>query len=191
MKVIAGLGNPGARYAGTRHNLGFDVLDRLADRLAAPEWREKHKGLIAEARFKSERVLLVKPLTYMNLSGECVAPAARNKAHSPDEILAVVDDINLPLGRLRLRGGGSAGGHNGLKSLIERLGSRDFHRMRMGVGDSRATGDLSHHVLARFRPDEKQAVQEMIEEACDAALVWLTDGIDTAMNRYNTGGPRA
>lgn len=187
MKIIVGLGNPGARYAGTRHNLGFDVLDALARQCAAAPWREKHQGLIAEASHRGERLLFIKPQTFMNLSGACVAPAVRNKAQSPDEILVVVDEVNLPLGRIRLRAGGSAGGHNGLKSLIERLGTKEFHRMRMGVGDDRAKHDLSDHVLTRFRPDEKPVVSDMVDRACDAALVWLTEGIEIAMNRFNTG----
>ncbi len=185
MKLIAGLGNPGARYRGTRHNLGFDVLDALANRLGCAFNREKHNGLIAEAMDSGEKLLLVKPQTYMNLSGDCVAALARNKVHDPADVLVVVDDINLPIGRVRMRMGGSAGGHNGLKSLIERLGTKDFHRLRLGVGDERKSRDLADHVLSRFHPDEFDAVNEMTDRAQDAVLLWVKEGGTAAMNRYN------
>jgi len=183
--MIVGLGNPGARYRSTRHNLGFDVLDRLAEAMGASFDREKCEGLIAEHAHRGQKVLLVKPLTYMNRSGDCVAKLARNKVHDPADLLVVVDDVNLPLGRLRARAGGSAGGHNGLKSLIERTGSKDFHRLRLGVGDDRRTGDLSDHVLERFRPDEREAVEEMTGRAVDAVRCWIEEGVEKTMDRFN------
>lgn len=185
MKVIAGLGNPGAQYRNTRHNLGFDVLDRLAARYSVSFGKEKHNGLLAELRIGPERVLLVKPQTFMNLSGACIAAAARNRAHAPEEVLVVVDDIHLDLGRMRVRAGGSAGGHNGLKSVIERLGSPDFHRLRLGVGDDRAGKNLSGHVLSRFRPEEYALVTKIVEAGADAVEHWVSSGVDSAMAAFN------
>ncbi len=183
--MIVGLGNPGARYRNTRHNLGFEVLDRLAGDLGADFDREKHEGLIAELTHRDRKVLLVKPLTYMNRSGDCVVKLARNKVHDPADLLVVVDDVNLPLGKLRMRAGGSAGGHNGLKSLIERTGSKDFHRLRLGVGDDRRSPDLADHVLARFRPDEREAVADMTSRAVQAVRCWLEEGVEKTMDRFN------
>ena len=185
MKLIVGLGNPGRRYEQTRHNLGFITLDALAEKLGARFDKEKHEGLLAEARHGTEKLLLLKPQTFMNLSGGCVAKVARNKVHEPADVLVVVDDINLPLGRLRFRAGGSAGGHNGLKSMIERLGTPEFHRMRMGVGDKQAGDDLARHVLAKFRPEERKAVEELTQRGVDGILAWTVSGIETAMNQYN------
>lgn len=185
MKIIAGLGNPGPGYRNTRHNLGFLLLDQLADRLGVSFDKEKHHGLLAQARHGSEKLLLVKPQTFMNRSGDCLANVCRNTIFDPADLLVVVDDINLPLGRIRFRAGGSAGGHNGLKSIIERLGSPEFHRMRMGVGDERKSRDLADHVLSTFQPEERSAVQSMMDRGVDAAMAWLEGGIERAMNGYN------
>ncbi len=185
VKVIAGLGNPGPKYTYTRHNLGFRALEALARTLHTDFDREKHQGLLAQAMEGSEKLMLVKPLTFMNRSGDCLAPLLRNKISSPESLLVVVDDINLPLGKLRFRAGGSAGGHNGLKSLIERVGCRDFHRLRMGVGSSNPSQDLADHVLAKFHPDEQPDVNAMLELAPEAILCWVRDGIEAAMCRYN------
>lgn len=190
MKMIAGLGNPGPRYKNTRHNLGFMVLDGVAERLGVALDRERHQGLVAEAAHTGTKMLLVKPLTYMNLSGACIAEAARNKVFDPADLLVVVDDINLPLGRLRFRPGGSAGGHNGLKSVIERLGSDAFHRLRLGVGASKPGENLVDHVLSKFAPDEWPEVNPMVARAVDAALCWAAEGMQAAMNRYNDPGGR-
>lgn len=185
VKLIAGLGNPGPAYVNTRHNLGFMVLDSLAEKLGVRFDKEKHQGLLAEASVGPLKLMLVKPQTYMNLSGGCIAQVARNKIFEPSDLLVVVDDVNLPLGRLRLRAGGSAGGHNGLKSTIERVGSPDFHRMRIGVGDNREGADLAGHVLAKFRPDEREAVEEIRKRAVEGILLWAKSGIEEAMNRVN------
>lgn len=185
MKVIVGLGNPGPRYRHTRHNFGFMVLERLGQKLGASAEREKHQGLLCEARHGAEKLLLVRPLTFMNRSGDCVAPVVRNTIFTPADLLVVTDDIHLPLGKMRLRAGGSAGGHNGLKSLIERLGTPDFHRLRLGVGDDRHSDDLADHVLAKFLPDERDLVEETTERAAEAVLCWITDGVERAMNQYN------
>lgn len=185
MKLIVGLGNPGPRYRNTRHNLGFTVIDRVAERLGAAFDRERHHGLVAEPRAEADRVLLVKPLTFMNRSGECVAPMARHSGCDPNHLLIVADDVNLPLGRLRLRADGSAGGHNGLKSIIARLGTDAFPRLRLGVGDDRTGEELADHVLSKFRPEEWPVVERMTAEAAEAVLCWLREGIERAMNAYN------
>ena len=185
MSVVVGLGNPGPKYRNTRHNVGFRVLDLMADRLKAPFARERYRGLVAETRLGDRRLLLLKPQTFMNVSGASVAEAARYWADSPEDVLVVADDVNLPLGRLRFRAGGSAGGHNGLKSIIAQLGSQDFPRLRIGVGDDRGGADLADHVLGTFSPDERQVVEETIERAVSAVLCYLDDGLETAMNRYN------
>ena len=185
MKIVAGLGNPGPRYRNTRHNLGFMLADRLADRLSAVFDREKHQGAIAQAVWQGGKVLLVKPQTFMNRSGDCLARICKNTIFDPADLLVVVDDINMPLGRLRLRAGGSAGGHNGLKSITERLGSPDYHRMRMGVGDDRRAPELAEHVLSGFLPEEREAVEGMLDRGTEAALLWLAGGIGPAMNAYN------
>jgi PTH1 family peptidyl-tRNA hydrolase len=161
------------------------VLDRIAEMVGVSFDREKHQGQIAQASHRGEKLLLVKPLTFMNRSGDCIARLSRNTIYDPADLLVAVDDIHLPLGKLRFRAGGSAGGHNGLKSIIERTGSRDFHRMRMGVGDDRRSGDLADHVLSKFLPEERDAVADSIERAAEAALYWAVEGISPAMNTYN------
>jgi PTH1 family peptidyl-tRNA hydrolase len=185
VKLIVGLGNPGAAYRHTRHNIGFDVLDRLAVRLDAAFDREKFGGAIAAARVDGEKVLLLKPLTYMNLSGDSVAQAARYHADSPADILVVYDEVDLPLGKLRLRKSGSAGTHNGMKSVIERLGTEDVPRLRVGVGAEQQKGDRVAHVLGKFRPDERVAIAAAIEQAADACFCFVKEGVDAAMNRFN------
>lgn len=185
MKIIVGLGNPGPKYRNTRHNAGFMVLDSMADDLGVAFSREKYRALITEARLGYEKLLLLKPMTYMNLSGDSVAMAARNKIEDPGDILVIVDDVNLPLGRLRFRRGGSAGGHNGLKSIAERLGTQDFARLRMGVGNAEGSDNLTGHVLGKFRPEEKGALAEMVTSARDAAKYFVKNDIDSAMNEFN------
>lgn len=185
MKIIAGLGNPGSGYKNTRHNLGFMVLERIASILGTTFGKEKNQGLLAQATYRGEKLLLVKPQTFMNRSGDCLAAVSRNTIYDPADLLVAVDDIHLALGKLRFRAGGSAGGHNGLKSIIERFGSRDFHRMRMGVGDDRRSHDLADHVLAKFLPEERDTVDAVIERGAEAALYWAVEGIAPAMNTYN------
>lgn len=184
MKVIAGLGNPGRAYRNTRHNVGFMVLDRLAQTLGTTFSREKYKGVIAQGQWCGEKVLLLKPLTFMNRSGESIAMAARYRAKGPEELLLVVDEAELPLGKLRMRMDGSAGTHNGMKSALERLGTKEVPRLRLGVGED-AGGDLTAHVLGTFKPGEGAAVDDLIARAAEAALRWLEAGITTAMNEYN------
>ncbi len=185
MKLIVGLGNPGASYQNTRHNIGFIVLDRLAGKLGTEFAREKFRAQIAEGRRGTEKVLLLKPMTFMNKSGESVALAARNNLNDPADLLIIYDDAELPLGRLRIRAQGSAGSHNGMKSVIERVGTKDFPRLRIGVGRGKGSADLADHVLTKFVPDERDAVEKMLDRAVDAVLLWVESGTETAMNEYN------
>ena len=186
MKVITGLGNPGDRYRLTRHNVGFRVVDLLADRWGLTgEGRVKDGAAQLEARRPDEdgRVLLVKPMRYMNRSGAPLRAALRQTdVDVGSDLLVVADDIDLPLGRIRLRRSGSAGGHNGLRDIIATLGTNEFNRLRIGVGRA---GEAASHVLATFRPDERDLATEMVAVGADAAERWLRDGIDEAMNAYN------
>jgi PTH1 family peptidyl-tRNA hydrolase len=183
--LVAGLGNPGRRYAGTRHNIGFAVAEEVARRAGRVFDQQRSNALVCRLKPGAEGTVLVKPLTMMNLSGQAVGELARFYRIDPPAILAVVDDVNLPLGRLRLRMGGSAGGHNGLKSLIEHLGTVEFPRLRVGVGRGDPRRDLADHVLARFDPDEEDSVNEAVARAADAVETFLAEGILAAMNRFN------
>jgi peptidyl-tRNA hydrolase, PTH1 family len=185
MQVVVGLGNPGPQYRDTRHNVGFMVLDRVAERLGASFDREKYAALIAQARHGAETLLLMKPLTYMNRSGDSVAAAVRNLPGREAALLVVTDDVNLPFGTLRFRQGGSAGGHNGLANIIERVGSDGFSRLRIGVGENKAHGDLTGHVLGKFRPAERTPLSETLERAADGVLCCVEAGIAAAMNEFN------
>lgn len=185
MKLIVGLGNPGTKYRDTRHNAGFRVLDRLAERLRAPFSKEKYHALVAEASPEGQRLVLMKPLTFMNKSGLAVSRAIRYTSVDLSDLLVVVDDVNLPLGRLRLRAGGSAGGHNGLKSIIAHVNSDEFPRLRLGVGAAEDPGAMVNHVLSTFAAAERPEVNEMIERATDAVMSFVTDGLEQAMNRFN------
>ena len=184
MKVIAGLGNPGDRYRLTRHNVGFRVVDLLADRWGVTgQGRVRDGAALLEVRRPEDRILLVKPMKYMNLSGPPLRAAVRQTdVDAFADLLVVADDIDLPLGRVRLRRSGSAGGHNGLRSIIEALGTDEFQRLRIGVGRS---GTAARHVLATFPPDERELATEMVAVGADAAERWLRDGIDEAMNAFN------
>lgn len=189
MKLIVGLGNPGRQYANTRHNAGFKVLDELARRLRVSFDRTKFESEIAQAQLGAQRLLLMKPQTFMNLSGVAVAKAARNKIDALDDLLVVVDDVNLPLGRIRFRTGGSAGGHNGIKSIIEHVGSDQFPRLRMGVGRSGAPEQLRDHVLTSFSPEERPEYERMIERSVEGVVTYVEDGIERAMDRFNRAEP--
>jgi PTH1 family peptidyl-tRNA hydrolase len=183
MKLIVGLGNPGRRYAGTRHNVGFEVLDAIAARYRL-DW-ESAKAVAVIAKWRAQGALLAKPVTFMNLSGHAVGELLRfYKIELPD-LFVVVDDVNLELGRLRTRAGGSAGGHNGLKSLIAQLGTDEFARLRIGVGRGDARRDLGDHVLATFEPDERPIVAEAIARAAEAVELFIAEGLEPVMNRYN------
>jgi PTH1 family peptidyl-tRNA hydrolase len=189
VKVVTGLGNPGERYRLTRHNVGFRVVDLLADR-----WGLTGQGRVRDGAAQLElqlddpaqRVLLVKPMRYMNRSGTPVNAALRQTNADPEsDLLVVTDDVDLPLGRLRLRRDGSAGGHNGLRDIIATFGSNEFNRLRVGIGRSGSTRETVNHVLSTFRPNERDLATEVIATAADAVELWLRDGLEAAMNRYN------
>ena len=184
--VIAGLGNPGVRYVQTRHNLGFRVVEAIAGARRGRWSDPARKSRTASVRLGSGHGLLVEPLTYMNLSGDALAPIMIEESLPPSRLLIVCDDIALPLGQIRLRASGSDGGHNGLKSIIERLNTMDFPRLRMGVGPVPPRVDAAEFVLAEFLPEEEEAVDMMIKEAVAGAESWIFDGIGKAMSRFNT-----
>jgi PTH1 family peptidyl-tRNA hydrolase len=188
VKAIVGLGNPGAQYKGTRHNVGFAVLDELARRASVEFESAPADALMARWRRTDEPVLLVKPLTYMNLSGQAVGELSRYFKIEPEDLLIVVDEVQLPLGKLRARARGSAGGHNGLKSVIAHLGD-NYGRLRLGVGRGDSRRDLADHVLARFDKDEAADAERMIARAADAAETFITSGIAAVMNQFNGGDP--
>ncbi len=185
MKMIVGLGNPGSKYENTRHNMGFHVLDLLEKELNIRIYINRGGGLTGQGFFGSEKILLVKPLTFMNLSGECVGPLASYYKLPPEEILVICDDVNLPLGQLRIREKGSAGGHNGLKDIIRHLGSDAFPRLRLGVGPQPEGLDLVDFVLMQFTAEEKSRCTEAEERAARAARMWLEQGTAAAMNAFN------
>ena len=187
MKLIAGLGNPGARYVRTRHNLGFVVADLLASELGVAFTRMQDEAQVVRARYAGDTVLLVKPQTYMNNSGRAVAAIARRNGCDIEDILVLVDDKDLPFGKVRLRAGGSAGGHNGLKSITACLGSDAYSRLRMGIATEfmDQMDELSGFVLSRFQSEEMKQVAELTEQAAQAALCWIENGIEATMNRFN------
>jgi PTH1 family peptidyl-tRNA hydrolase len=189
VKLVAGLGNPGARYRGTRHNVGFGVVDEVAGRHkldfeAAPadavfaRWRR-------EGVEGADTVLLVKPLTFMNLSGDAVSALLRYYKVAITDLLVVCDDVNLPLGRLRVRASGSEGGHNGLRSIADMLGTIDYARLRIGVGRGDLRRDLADHVTAMFEPEEQPGIEAAIARAADAVETWIADGVAKTMNVFN------
>lgn len=185
MKAIIGLGNPGIKYAGTRHNIGFDTVTALADKYNIKIKDKKFNGLVGEGFIEGEKVMLVQPQTFMNLSGECVGLIAGFYKLEPEDIIVICDDINLDTGRLRIRAKGSAGGHNGLKNIIAHLGTETFPRIRIGVGEKTEGWDLADYVLARFSKDDEPIMREAIKNAVGAVETWISDDIGTAMNRYN------
>ncbi|ETP73512.1 peptidyl-tRNA hydrolase [Lachnospiraceae bacterium JC7] len=190
MYLIAGLGNPERKYEGTRHNAGFAAIDALLDRMGGEKLNEtKFNGAYTKLRYHSahgmEQIIVVKPLTYMNLSGNCIAPLANFYKIEPENIIVFSDDINLDVGRMRIRPSGSAGGHNGLKSIISSLGSDKFGRIRVGVGMKPDNMDLAVHVLAKFNQTDEKIMKEVYDEAASAALDIIDNGTEHAMNKYN------
>lgn len=187
MYIIAGLGNPGKKYEGTRHNIGWQVMDELADKHRIRIMESRFKGLVGKGVIGGEKVLLLKPLTYMNLSGESIGEAVRfYKIDETSRLIVVSDDISLDVGQLRMRKKGSAGGHNGLKNIISHLGSEEFMRIRIGVGDKPAGSDLVDYVLGSFSKEEKKILDGTKRNAVLAIETIISDGIDKAMNLYNT-----
>ena len=193
MKVFLGLGNPGKEYERTRHNIGWWVLDRLARRWDADGWKKDGKAIVATARVGTDVVKLVKPQTYMNLSGEVLKPFLNRPGWEPaQDLLVIVDDVALPLASMRTRPSGSAGGHNGLKSVQAHTGNTAYPRLRIGVAPlhPRATvGNLSDHVLGQFGRDETEFMEAALPRICDACESWVRDGITTMMNKFNPPPP--
>lgn len=186
MFLIAGLGNPGRQYKKTRHNMGFDTIDELIDRHRIPQGGIAHKAMYGKGMIAGEMVLAVKPLTYMNLSGESLREWVNYYKLDPEtEMVVIYDDIDLDPGQIRIRKKGSAGGHNGIKSIIAQLGTQNFYRIKVGVGAKPRGWDLADYVLGRFSSDERIAVDKAICDAADAVEMILRDGIESAMNHYN------
>lgn len=185
MYIIAGLGNPGKEYEFTRHNAGFSVIDALSDKYNISVDTARHKGLIGKGVIEGNKVILVKPMTYMNLSGECIRAVMDYYKSDIDELIVVFDDISLDVGRLRIRAKGSAGGHNGIKSIIAQLGSDNFKRVKYGVGDKPKGWDLADWVLGHFDNSQKAVLEQADKKACDALVCIMNEGIESAMNKYN------
>lgn len=184
--LIVGLGNPGSKYEGTRHNVGYAALDILAEKLHLKVDRVKFQGLMAQGSYQGMKVILLKPTTYMNLSGQSVSAAARFYKIPPEHIIVLSDDISLDPGRLRVRKNGSAGGHNGLKSIISSLGSQEFPRVKIGVGAKpHPDYDLADWVLGTFPKEQKKLMEETYEKAANAALLLMEQGPEAAANKFN------
>lgn len=184
VKLVVGLGNPGSQYDRTRHNVGFMVVDAFAERFDTTVRRKKFNALFEEVYAEGTKLLLLKPQQYMNRSGHAVATVAGFYKLKPADVLVVTDDMALEVGRLRLRSKGSAGGHNGLKDIIARLGSNAFPRLRIGVGDS-GPMDAADYVLSRFADEDRVVIEAAVNMAVDAIMCWLHEGIEAAMTQYN------
>lgn len=197
MWLVVGLGNPGSKYARNRHNIGFMVADELARRHGLPDWQDKHGGQLSSGRIGNDRVVLLKPMEFMNLSGFALVRAAQFYKVEPSEIIVVHDEIDLPFARIRLKSGGGHGGHNGLRSIVEQLGSTAFLRIRLGVGKpeksdgSPGDGRVSSHVLSDFAADQQGEVDALVATASDAVEAIMETGIREAMNKFNGLGKKA
>lgn len=187
MILVAGLGNPGKRYAETRHNIGFKVVERVVERAGGGPWKKKFSGLVTEIEIEKTRVLAVEPATYMNESGECVSGAATFYKIPPKDVVVIHDELDLPFGVLRLKLGGGEAGHNGLKSVTERLGTRDYVRLRIGVGKPPAgfSGTGADYVLQAFAPAERARLGDIVDQAADAVALFVGRGLEQAMNVTN------
>jgi PTH1 family peptidyl-tRNA hydrolase len=186
MFVIAGLGNPEKKYFGTRHNVGFATIDALSDKYGIELTETKFKAAFGKGRIGNERVILVKPLTYMNLSGEAIRPICDYfKVDSQEELIVISDDVELDVGNIRVRPKGSAGGHNGLKNIIAQLGHSDFNRVRVGVGKKPKEYDMVDWVLGHFDGEDANSIKEGINTAVEAVVEIMENGVDSAMNRFN------
>lgn len=184
MKLIVGLGNPGNEYKGTRHNVGFEVIEELAERHNIAVRRRTLRSVLGDGMIEGEKVILARPMTYMNASGEAVSAICRMYKIEPEEVIVLVDDIALPAGKLRLRLKGSAGGHNGLTSVQQHLKTDNYPRIRVGVGGAQP-GRMVDHVLGKFRPEEREEISEAIDRAADAVEAAMREGFEKAMNLFN------
>ena len=185
MYIIAGLGNPTQEYAGTRHNIGFEAISALSEAWRIPVEKKEARAVVGKGYLRSEKILLCKPQTFMNLSGESLRVLAEYYRVAPDNIIVICDDINLPLGQLRIRPSGSAGGHNGLKNIIQNLGTEGFIRIRVGVGEKPLHMDLADYVLGRFGAEEKPVIRNAVNDVVGACETIFTKGIAAAMEKYN------
>jgi peptidyl-tRNA hydrolase, PTH1 family len=185
LKLIVGLGNPGKEYEFTRHNVGFMVIDELSSRLDIPLDRTKFKGLYGIGHVLGEKVILLKPLTYMNLSGECIRPLMDYYDINIDDMIVIYDDLDLPTGKIRLRAKGSSGGHNGIKSTIQHLGTQDFKRIRIGIDRPEAGMSVPDYVLSKFREEEMPDIKEAVKKSADACEKWLNSPFLQVMNEFN------
>ncbi len=186
MFIIAGLGNPTKEYEHTRHNVGFDTIDCIADQYGISINEKKHKALVGKGMIEGQKVILLKPQTFMNLSGESIRAALDfYKIDEKDELIVIYDDISLPPGQLRIRKKGSAGGHNGIKNIIAHLGHDTFMRIKVGVGEKPAGYDLADYVLGHFSKDDRAIMEDAFKEATEAVKMMITDGPDAAMNAFN------
>jgi peptidyl-tRNA hydrolase, PTH1 family len=191
VRLLVGLGNPGPQYRETRHNVGFWVADEIARRLGTSDnWRERFDALTVRGTTGGETVIVAKPLTFMNLSGFAVSKLAQYFQIEPADTLVIVDEVALPLGRLRARRSGSAGGHNGLKSIVEQLGTDAFPRLRLGVGRGDNRRDLADHVLSKFEPAERATIEAAVLRAADAAEMFVAEGIERVMNTFNAAADK-
>ena len=186
MLAIIGLGNPGEKYTHTRHNVGFDVVEMLSQKLDTPVKKLKCHATVGETQYAGQKLVLIRPQTFMNLSGQTVSEALQWYKLTPKEVLLIVDDIDLPFGQVRVRAKGGPGTHNGLRSIVQLTGSEDFPRIRVGMGAPPPEWDLADWVLSTFRtPEERKTAFDAYLTAADAALCWAEHGIDLCMNRYN------
>jgi PTH1 family peptidyl-tRNA hydrolase len=185
MKIVVGLGNPGKRYDGTRHNVGFAVVDALATATGVGRFQERFDAQMTEWFADGTKVLLLKPETFMNLSGRAVRQAVDFYQAETGDVLVVCDDINLPLGKLRFRARGTHGGHNGLRDIQNHLGTTEYSRLRIGVGAPEGEGEAIDHVLGRFRPGEKPVIADALSQAVQGVDLWVRQGIEKCMNQYN------
>ncbi len=184
MKLIVGLGNPGSKYARTRHNIGFQIVNRLAE---LHDFSSTHRcdSIIGEGQIQKNKVILAQPLTYMNKSGRAVKCLVRKYNLNLEDLLIIYDDLNLETGRIRLRPSGSSGGHNGIKSIINRLSSSEFPRLKIGIGRPEPGYDVADYVLQRFKPDEKEIIDKAIKDAVKATETFITSGPEETMNKFN------
>jgi PTH1 family peptidyl-tRNA hydrolase len=185
MIAIVGLGNPGKKYAHTKHNIGFEVIDRLADRHGISVSKSKHKALTGDGIISGKKVKLIKPQTFMNLSGEALREVVDYYDLDPSQIVVIYDDIDIPLGTIRIRKQGSAGTHNGMRNIIERLGGNDFPRFRVGIGAERGRIPLADYVLGGFAPEQMEDIRAAVDRCVTAVECMLADDIDAAMRQYN------
>ena len=191
MKLIVGLGNPGGEYDETRHNVGFQVIDELKQQFSHAVFDKKFKGLMARARIGGEDTVLLKPMTYMNLSGESVGPAAGFFKIPPEDIIVIHDELDIEPGRIKLKKGGGHGGHNGLKSLVKHLPNANFTRVRLGIGRPPPRWETANYVLGKFTKQEQPVIQEVIRSATKAVEVILEEGLSSAMKEYNRNPAKA